>query len=403
MTRNLTAATVAFALLGMFFASYATLDFANHLDRQVHNIHCSFLPGVQAAASDSEGCQVTLMSRYSSVLRTQVWGGIPVSLPGMALFAFLGFWGSYLLASKRHTERNAAYFTLLAWTVPLITSGVMGYLALVELDAACKLCIGIYTSSTLGFLTAIGLVWAAHKQPVAPDADPSFRREMLAIPVGLLFIALPIAGYVASMPDYSEFAGGCGELRNPQIPNDLLVSLGGSATGRPTIEVLDPLCPSCRGLEGRLEASGLDAQLSRKALLFPLDNACNWMVSSSLHPGACAISEAMLCEPSQANAILDWAFENQPAITAAERATEGSAARMVTEQFPDVRGCVGSARIGQRLNRGLRWAVSNQIPVLTPQLFVDGRKVCNEDTDLGLEYTLTRMLETPVVARGDAR
>ena len=94
------------------------------------------------------------------------------------------------LASKRHTERNAAYFTLLAWTVPLITSCVMGYLALVELDAACKLCIGIYTSSTLGFLTAIGLVWAAHKQPVAPDADPSFRREMLAIPVGLLFIAL---------------------------------------------------------------------------------------------------------------------------------------------------------------------------------------------------------------------
>jgi hypothetical protein len=111
----------------------------------------------------------------------------------------------------------------------------------------------------------------------------------------------------------------------------------------------------------------------------------------------------MLCEPSQANAILDWAFENQPAITAAERATEGSAARMVTEQFPDARGCVGSARIGQRLNRGLRWAVSNQIPVLTPQLFVDGRKVCNEDTDLGLEYTLSRMLETPAVARGGAR
>ena len=33
----------------------------------------------------------------------------------------------------------------------------------------------------------------------------------------------------------------------------------------------------------------------------------------------------LVCAPSLANAILDWAFENQPAITAAERATEGSA------------------------------------------------------------------------------
>ena len=39
----------------------------------------------------------------------------------------------------------------------------------------------------------------------------------------------------------------------------------------------------------------------------------------------------------------------------------------------------------------------------TPQLFVDGRKVCNEDTDLGLEYTLTRMLAAPAAAQGGAQ
>ena len=111
----------------------------------------------------------------------------------------------------------------------------------------------------------------------------------------------------------------------------------------------------------------------------------------------------MLCEPERASAILEWAFANQRAITEAERGSAGSAARLVTEQFPDVRGCVGSTRIQQRLNRGLRWAVSNQIPVLTPQLFVEGRKVCNEDTDLGLEYMLTRMLETPALTDRGAR
>lgn len=407
MTRNLTLATIAFALLGVFFASYATLDFANHLDRQVHGIHCSFLPGVETASSESSGCQVTLMSRYSSVFRTKLWGGLPVSLPGMGLFAFLGFWGAFLVVTGRHTQRSAAFFTLGAWALPLLTSCVMGYLALVELDAACKLCIGIYSSSTLGFAAAAGLAWVAWKRPPAfgsgTQEDPGVRGLAFAPPLAAVFVALPIAAYVAAMPDYSAYEAGCGQLAHPDAPADLLVSLGGSAGGHPAIEVLDPLCPSCKGLESRLSASGLDEQLSRRALLFPLDDACNWMVTSSLHPGACAVSEAMLCEPDQARAILAWAFENQPAITSAERATEGAAARMVVEQFPDVRGCVGSARIGQRLNRGLRWAVSNQIPVLTPQLFVDGRKVCNEDTDLGLEYTLTRMLAAPATAQGGAQ
>jgi uncharacterized membrane protein len=410
MTRHLTLATLAFALLGLFFASYATLDFANHLDRQVHGIHCSFLPGVEATASDSSGCQVTLMSRYSSVFRTRLWGGLPVSLPGMALFAFLGFWGAYLLTTGRHRERSATLFTLAAWTLPLLTSLVMGYLALVELDAACKLCIGIYTSSALGFAAAAGLAWTAARSPATAakaeaevTPDRGLRGVAFALPVAAMFMALPISAYVAAMPDYSVYEEGCGQLAHPDAPANLLVPLGGSPTGHPAIEVLDPLCPSCRGFEGRLAASGLDEQLNRRVLLFPLDDACNWMVTSALHPGACAVSEAMLCEPDQAQAILMWAFENQPAITDAERAQEGSAARMVTEQFPDVRGCVGSARVGQRLNRGLRWAVSNQIPVLTPQLFVDGRKVCNEDTDLGLEYTLTRMLAARAAAPGGAQ
>ena len=35
----------------------------------------------------------------------------------------------------------------------------------------------------------------------------------------------------------------------------------------------------------------------------------------------------------------------------------------------------------------------NSIPVLTPQLYVAGVKVCDEDTDLGLDWALARMLE----------
>jgi len=421
MTRTYAIAALVFSLAGFGFASFSTLDFAEHLDRQVHGIHCSFIPGVSDAQTASSGCQVTMMSRYSSVLRTTVWGGIPISLGGMAVFAFLGFFATYLLASGSHTEKRATGFYALAWVVPVLTSAVMGYLAIVELGAACKLCIGIYTSSALGGVSALLLYLTSGKPQPLGDADatlvspPQFapgstvphagatafatparspgRSVLWAIPLAGVFLALPVGAYVAAMPSYAPYEQGCGALAHPEDTYNVLLPLGGSVGGRTAIEVLDPLCPSCKALEGRLEASGLDDRLHRKALLFPLDDECNWMLTTAIHPGACAVSEALLCQPAQANAILEWSFGNQEEIMAAERAGDGGAARMVTAQFPATRGCVGSTRIRSQLHRGLRWAVSNQLPVLTPQLFVDGNKLCNEDTDLGLEYTLTRMLE----------
>ena len=56
------------ALVGLVFASASTLDFVQHLDRQVHDLHCSFAPGLVEADQESTGCQVTLLSPYSSVI-----------------------------------------------------------------------------------------------------------------------------------------------------------------------------------------------------------------------------------------------------------------------------------------------------------------------------------------------
>jgi hypothetical protein len=57
-----------------------------------------------------------------------------------------------------------------------------------------------------------------------------------------------------------------------------------------------------------------------------------------------------------------------------------------------VKGCLGSPLVKNKLTKSLRWAVSNAIPVLTPQLFVGNARMCDEDTDLGLEFTLSNML-----------
>ena len=36
------------AFLGFVFASFSTYDFVRHLDRQVHGVHCSFVPGLSS-------------------------------------------------------------------------------------------------------------------------------------------------------------------------------------------------------------------------------------------------------------------------------------------------------------------------------------------------------------------
>ena len=121
---------------GFMFAATSTYDFVAHLDRQVHGLHCSFLPGVGTPdATGTSGCHVTLMSPYSSIMRDTIWGGIPISLPAMAVFAFLGFWGVMLLVNDKKHDPNATGFFALAtatrsmmWTYVGAVAFIVGHL-----------------------------------------------------------------------------------------------------------------------------------------------------------------------------------------------------------------------------------------------------------------------------------
>jgi uncharacterized membrane protein len=389
------------AALGLLFASVSTYDFAQHLDRQVHGLHCSIIPGLGAPdASGTSGCHVTLMSPYSSVLRSLFWGGLPVSLPGMSMFAFLLWRGASGLLSPSGQDKGAAQALLAAATIPLLTSLGMGTLSLFVLDALCKVCLGIYISSLVSF---IGAVWAYRAQGARggiedaigdlPSAAPSRALGLLGALVG--FVALPAAAWAALVPDHGKYIGTCGKLTATDDPKGVLLPLDPHPGGRAAIEVLDPLCPSCKGFEDRLLASGHAGALDRKVLLFPLDNSCNWMVGGTMHPGACTISEAVLCAKTDAKRVIDWAFVHQEQIRTEAAADPEAAKRLVLQQFPELKNCVGGANVKAQLNQSLRWAVKNELPVLTPQLYVDGVRLCDADTDLGLDFALGTILSAP--------
>jgi uncharacterized membrane protein len=411
LARVSTVLFVLAALSGLLFTSLSTSDFVQHLDRQVHSLHCSFIPGATPSTDAGSGCHVALMSPWSSVLRSLVWGGIPVALPGIPVFAFLVFRGLELFA-RGFKDRTAALFLAAVTMVPVLTSIVFAGVAVFELETFCKTCAGIYASSAGALVAVIGIVigvflesGAAPAEPVASEGEgdepapappAAGDHPLLTLGIGTvelgLFVAAPVALYLAIVPDHGKYLGTCGALADTAAVDQVLVPIGDHRGGRPAIEVFDPLCPACKGFERRLATGGYAERLDRRALMFPLDSTCNWMVGSSLHPGACAVSEAVMCAGDDAQDVIDWAFAHQEDVITATKADPKAAEAMVDAAFPKIAKCTGSNAARQKLNRSLRWAVQNQLPVLTPQLYVDGKKVCDEDTDLGLDFALSHLL-----------
>jgi uncharacterized membrane protein len=392
------------ALIGMVFAGVSTYDFVEHLDRQVHSLHCSYIPGGSHGAGAS-GCQAAMMSPYSSILRTHVWGGIPISLGAMAVFAFLGFFTIDLVVTRRKSDPRAALFLVAACVLPAATSLLMLIISLTKLGTTCKLCVCIYTASALVLIGAIGN-WrratasgsvgsakgGAKLLEVGGTASSGFLAAMFG--VGVVFVAIPLVVYLALAPDNGKFVGTCDTLPKPDDTYGVMVDVHRTSPHNPqAIEILDPLCPSCKAFEQRLVSSGFDDELDRRAILFPLDNTCNWMITETTHPGACTISEAVLCAGKRAPEVIAWAFEEQDRIREDTAKDATAAARYVKQKFPDLAACVGSPEARSKLNKSLRWSVANNIHVLTPQLFVDNVKLCDEDVDLGLDFSLKIMLE----------
>jgi uncharacterized membrane protein len=425
---------LAGAVVGVVFAAVSTYDFVQHLDRQVHSLHCSFIPGVSHGGGES-GCQVAMMSPYSSVFRSHVWGGVPISLAAMSVFAFLVFHALDLMVTRRKHDPRATGFLALATALPAVTSLVMLVISLAKLGTTCKLCVCIYAASATCLVGGIALWRGAvrgrdgtarhddrrerrdrhHEEPVfvgtaksrsqstsgarlvavgvdTTAASAGFLAGMFA--AGVAFVAVPVVLYLAMAPDHGRFIGTCEGLAHPEDSYGVMVRFDRTRSqGTPVIEVLDPLCPACRAFEQRLAVSGLAGALDRKAALFPLDSTCNWMVTEATHPGACTVSEAVLCAGDKAPQVIAWAFEEQDRIRDETRADPGAAARIVKQRFPELASCVGSPDARSRLNKSMRWIVANNLRVLTPQVFVAGVKLCDEDVDLGLEYTLSRMLD----------
>ncbi len=377
------------AVWGLAFAAISSVDYASHLDRGLHDLHCSFIPGA-TASDDSAGCRVALNSPYSAVLKKSLWGGIPISLFGLGCFAFLVGHAAYLLAKGPRASRNAGILYFLLAASPACVSAGMFAISYFELGAICKTCAGIYVGSAILFVSGLGVLLGSW-----PYRRESSWSSLASAGAGLVAIAtfslVPSLVYASFAPDHGEFVSKCGQIKQKEEKHDALLKLQGSAAERDAIFFEDPLCPTCKSLHDRLQQAQVLDKLAITLALFPLDDECNWMLDQALHPGACQVSRAVLCakDPKQ---MLDWAYQNQNALVEAGKRGEKALVGVLEKRWgKGLSSCMSSNQTTLQLNRHLHYAVDNSVPVSTPQVFIEGQRLCDEDIDIGLMFALERI------------
>jgi uncharacterized membrane protein len=396
--RRLALVAAIAAALGFVFAAYSTYDYAEQLDRQVHAVHCSFVPGLPASTDGDNPCKAALFSAYSAVFRATFWGGLPISLFAVGAFAFFLAFGLYLSMARVHVARRAHAFLAVTSLAPLGASIVMFFVTVLHLHGFCKLCVGVYVSS-LVLMGAASLAWRAHAgegKPPGPGQGASrggWLHPVLWLGGLGVATALPALAYATSLPDYRPLLTKCGKLAITSEPHNSLLKLPTAHPLRSVVLFEDPLCPTCRSFHDRLVDEGVFERLNVTLVMFPLDSECNWMLDRALHPGACIMAKAVLCGgDDKARAILEWSYDQQDELK--ELGKQGGPALLakIADRWGSaVSACVGSATATTRLNQHLHFAANNHIAISTPQMFLGDQRICDEDTDLGMKYTLAQL------------
>jgi protein-disulfide isomerase len=197
--------------------------------------------------------------------------------------------------------------------------------------------------------------------------------------------------YAALAPDQSPYVALCGEIKIAKESHDALLSLPGRLAQKKAIFFEDPLCPTCKSLHERLREAGVLDRLDVELALFPLDSDCNWMLDQPLHPGACKVAKAVLCAKSPA-AMMDWAYAEQAKVAEAAKSGGKALEQLISGRWgADVTRCMADRATQLKLNRHLHFAASNAIAVSTPQVFIEGKRLCDEDIDMGLMFALHKL------------
>jgi uncharacterized membrane protein/thiol-disulfide isomerase/thioredoxin len=284
-------------------------------------------------------CSEAYTSPYGSI------AGVPVALLGVVFFLFVI--GLVVMCRRSATaERNLPGYLFAASTIGLAMVLYLGYASYVILGTICLLCVGTYVAVIGLFLTS----GAAAKEPMSSLPGNAVRdlstlvRTPAALSAAVMFVVGAIAAVVlfpsgtvaAEAPPREETqaatapaAPAANQLAEfekwlaAQQREAVIVPADGAAVV--VVKFNDYQCPPCR--QTYMEYKPIFAKWEKQApgkvkfmtKDFALERECNAAVSSDVHPAACeaAVAVRLAREKGRAEAMEEWIFANQPALTPA--------------------------------------------------------------------------------------
>jgi protein-disulfide isomerase len=331
---------------------------------------------------------------------------LPVSLLALSFYAVflllvaLRYRGTETQASETARPLGRVMFGLAALSFAY-SMVLFGYS--ISMGSICKFCAVLYGVN-------LGLLLVCHRELRAQgDSFGSFLKGSLSaafsragLVAGLVMAAVTGGGYLvyASLVGPSLAASKAGQLG--ERPEQAFKT-GGRPTKGPTnaklhiVEFADFQCPHCRIAYHEIEAvAATRTDLAVTFLHFPLDQACNPLVTKPFHQKACELAIIAECAHRQGRffevAPLLFDIGTQPVDAMLRQVGETLAGRIDMEALercrtsPDAKDAV-VLDIGE----GLKAKVQG-----TPSVFLNGRQIGGALPKADLERVLNERVASPL-------
>ncbi|MBA3231846.1 MAG: thioredoxin domain-containing protein [Acidobacteria bacterium] len=328
-------------------------------------------------------CTETYLSQYGSFL------GMPVALLGVlffaAILALVGVGGQVGSPARE----SVPGYVFAASTIGLAFVLYLAWASFFVLGAFCILCVISYAAVIALFIISGGAT--PFPMTTLPGRAARDSRALFSSPTGLIVVLLLLGG-VGSMiglfPREEAVAQAVAVQDLPPLSEQDRTQLAAwwdvqprldipvDAEGAPVLIVKfsDYMCPGCRiahqsykGVVDKYTASG---DVTHVLKHYPLEPECNAHVPGGNHFASCegAAAEVMAREKGTADAVNEWLFANQSALSPA---TVKQAAREVG-RIEDFDGKYAEALKTVRADTELGAKLEVRS---TPTLFINGRRV----------------------------
>jgi uncharacterized membrane protein/protein-disulfide isomerase len=368
----------AFALLGLGASSYSTWVHYRILNDPTY---VESVCDVSATVS----CTAAYSSRFGSV------AGVPVAVFGLLFFVFV--LGLIAWSTKSAvTRENLAGYVFASSTLGLAAVLYLAYASYFILGVVCLMCLTTYVAVIGLFITSgASTRYPMTKLPSRAVKDPG------ALTAGALFAVAMLAAFVA-FPEQPVTAA-AGEQAPATAPQPAALpavnagqmqKLEEYLAAQPRVPVMAPSdgaavvivkfndyqCPACgqtyRDYKPVLAKWSKEQPGKVKFITkdYPLERQCNQFVGQDLHLGACeaAVAVRLAREKGRAEAMEDWLFSNQPAMT--PETVKNAAATVGTVKDFDTRFTGTLELVKADIAQGAQLKISG-----TPTFFMNGMRL----------------------------